>query len=97
METGYEGLPAEWEALLKSQGFDAPDIMAHPDEVLDVLKFHSEYNTPGEHSQEQDAAIQSMDPVPLLADEPSVTLSMLHSFNPIPFYTIFICLFNLYF
>jgi len=77
VETGYEGLPAEWEALLKSSGFDAPDIMAHPDEVLDVLKFHSDYVTPGEHSSEQDAVIQSMDPVPLLADEPAVTLSMI--------------------
>lgn len=81
VETGYEGLPAEWEALLKSSGFDAPDIMAHPDEVLDVLKFHSEYVTPGEHSSEQDAVIQSMDPVPLMADEPAVTLNDLISLD----------------
>lgn len=81
VETGYEGLPAEWEALLKSSGFDAPDIMAHPDEVLDVLKFHSDYNTVGEHTQEQEAAIQSMDPVPLMADEPAVTLNDLISLD----------------
>jgi hypothetical protein len=48
--------------------------MAHPDEVLDVLKFHTDYNTAGDHP-EQDAVIQSMDPVPLMVDEPSVTLS----------------------
>jgi hypothetical protein len=49
--------------------------MSHPDEVLDVLKFHSDYTTAGDHTMEQDQAIQSMDPVPLMVDEPSVTLS----------------------
>lgn len=49
--------------------------MAHPDEVLDVLKFHSDYAMPGEHTSE-DQQIQAMDPVPLMIDEPSVTLSM---------------------
>jgi hypothetical protein len=53
--------------------------MSHPDEVLDVLKFHSDYTTAGERSQEQDLAIQSMDPVPLMVDEPAVTLSMCES------------------
>eukprot|EP00026_Physarum_polycephalum_P001858 Phypoly_transcript_01861.p1 GENE.Phypoly_transcript_01861~~Phypoly_transcript_01861.p1 ORF type:complete len:972 (+),score=266.06 Phypoly_transcript_01861:362-2917(+) len=81
VETGYEGLPQEWETLLKTSGFEAPEIMSHPDEVLDVLKFHSDYTTAGENTQEQDQAIQSMDPVPLMADEPSVTLNDLISLD----------------
>lgn len=59
---------------MKSSGFNEPEVMAHPDEVLDVLKFHADYNR-GEHTLEQDQAIQNLDPVPLMVEEPSVTLS----------------------
>jgi len=48
---------------------------------LDVLKFHADYVTAGEHTQEQDALIQALDPVPLMSEEPSVTLNDLISLD----------------
>lgn len=40
--TGFTGLPDRWRALLKVSGISREDVQAHPDEVLDVLKFHLE-------------------------------------------------------
>lgn len=62
---------------MKSSGFNEPEVMEHPDEVLDVLKFHADYINPdpAEHPQEHDDLIQALDPVPLMMEEPSTTLS----------------------
>ncbi|GBG33230.1 Protein kinase, putative [Hondaea fermentalgiana] len=40
--TGFTGLPDRWRNLLKVSGISREDVQAHPDEVLDVLKFHLE-------------------------------------------------------
>eukprot|EP01122_Echinamoeba_exundans_P008511 TRINITY_DN2831_c0_g1_i1.p1 TRINITY_DN2831_c0_g1~~TRINITY_DN2831_c0_g1_i1.p1 ORF type:complete len:499 (+),score=118.44 TRINITY_DN2831_c0_g1_i1:50-1546(+) len=42
-ETGFSGLPPEWEAMLKSSGIDKSEVVANSDAILDVLKFQQEY------------------------------------------------------
>ena len=37
--TGFEGLPSEWEVLLKSSGISRQQTLDHPQTVLDVLEF----------------------------------------------------------
>lgn len=39
--TGFVGLPSEWENLLISGGISKKEVVANPDEVLDVLEFQS--------------------------------------------------------
>jgi len=41
--TGFEGLPAEWEVLLKSSGITKEDVIDKPDIVLDVLSFNDKF------------------------------------------------------
>lgn len=38
-ETGFRGLPREWETLLKSNGITKSDVIEHAQEVLEVLEF----------------------------------------------------------
>jgi len=38
-ETGFEGLPPEWENTLKSSGITKTDVVKNSEAVLDVLKF----------------------------------------------------------
>jgi len=40
-ETGFSGLPKEWETLLKSSGITKDEVKKHAQEVLDVLEFHT--------------------------------------------------------
>lgn len=42
--TGFEGLPPEWEAMLKSSGITKDEVMANSDAVLTVLEFQTAYN-----------------------------------------------------
>lgn len=37
--TGFEGLPREWEIMLKHSGIPRQDILSNPQELLDVLQF----------------------------------------------------------
>lgn len=39
--TGFVGLPPEWESLLLGGGISKKEVVANPDEVLDVLEFQS--------------------------------------------------------
>eukprot|EP01119_Soliformovum_irregulare_P008600 TRINITY_DN21704_c0_g1_i1.p1 TRINITY_DN21704_c0_g1~~TRINITY_DN21704_c0_g1_i1.p1 ORF type:complete len:488 (+),score=109.34 TRINITY_DN21704_c0_g1_i1:28-1491(+) len=39
--TGFSGLPKEWELMLKSSGITREDVIAHPDQALQVLEFKS--------------------------------------------------------
>lgn len=39
-ETGFSGLPSEWETLLKSSYITKEEAVNNPDEVLRVLEFH---------------------------------------------------------
>jgi len=54
--TGFSGLPKEWEVLLKHANISKTDVLANPQQVLDILDFHSEML----HQQEKDE-----DPKPL--------------------------------
>eukprot|EP01095_Lingulamoeba_sp_RSL-Kostka_P011930 TRINITY_DN464_c0_g2_i8.p1 TRINITY_DN464_c0_g2~~TRINITY_DN464_c0_g2_i8.p1 ORF type:complete len:630 (-),score=282.78 TRINITY_DN464_c0_g2_i8:181-2070(-) len=46
-ETGFSGLPQNWETLLKSNAFTKEDALANPDEILQVLEFHQSGMRPG--------------------------------------------------
>jgi len=86
VETGYEGLPPEWETLLKSAGFSESEVMANPDEVLDVLKFNDQYSKAEQaggvmHSIDMMSEAPRTDPAPLLPEEPSITLNDLISLD----------------
>ena len=39
-ETGFRGLPPEWDAMLKSSGITRDEVRENPDDVLKVLEFH---------------------------------------------------------
>ncbi|GBG25018.1 Protein kinase, putative [Hondaea fermentalgiana] len=39
-ETGFKGLPTEWEDVLKTSGITKDDVQENPEVVLDVLRFH---------------------------------------------------------
>jgi len=41
--TGFEGLPQEWEVLLKTSGIRKDEVLEKPEAVLDVLNFHDQY------------------------------------------------------
>jgi len=41
--TGFSGLPPEWEALLKGSGISREEVIANPDETLQVLEFQSNF------------------------------------------------------
>jgi hypothetical protein len=41
-DSGFSGLPGEWEAMLTSSGISKEDVMANPADVLDVLDFESQ-------------------------------------------------------
>lgn len=41
--TGFEGLPQEWEVLLKTSGITKDQVLDKPEAVLDVLSFHDQY------------------------------------------------------
>jgi len=75
-DTGFEGLPKEWEVLIKSN-FQEPEVMQHPEEVLNVVKFHTQYNNmssaPPSHIQQP--------PMPPPSDEAPVTLNDLISLD----------------
>eukprot|EP01133_Synstelium_polycarpum_P016627 gene16627-19756_t len=73
-DTGFEGLPKEWEVLIKSN-FQEPEVMQHPEEVLNVVKFHQQYNghEPMTAPQQHQA--------PLSSDEAPITLNDLISLD----------------
>lgn len=41
--TGYEGLPREWQSLLKASGITRQEVMANPHALLNVLEFNQNY------------------------------------------------------
>eukprot|EP01118_Nematostelium_gracile_P016092 TRINITY_DN6586_c0_g1_i1.p1 TRINITY_DN6586_c0_g1~~TRINITY_DN6586_c0_g1_i1.p1 ORF type:complete len:742 (-),score=243.03 TRINITY_DN6586_c0_g1_i1:39-2264(-) len=61
--TGFEGLPQEWEVLLKSSGITKNQVMASPAEVIEVLEFHEKYS-------QQNAANVAKIPLPKGAPTP---------------------------
>lgn len=75
-DTGFVGLPPEWETLIKSSGIEKPDIVANSDAVLDVLKFQEKYNkvnqTPSSKIEEVKEVPESPSPLPLQEQEKSL-------------------------
>jgi len=51
-ETGFEGLPAEWEVTLKASGISKGDVVSNHEAVLDVLKFNDRINKGAGHDDE---------------------------------------------
>jgi len=47
-ETGFKGLPKEWESMMVSGGLTKKDVEANSDAVLDVLKFQSKLESGGD-------------------------------------------------
>jgi hypothetical protein len=46
--TGFEGLPPEWEVLLKTSGISKADVISNSDAVLEVLSFNDQYQKQAE-------------------------------------------------
>eukprot|EP01124_Arcella_intermedia_P020313 TRINITY_DN2779_c0_g1_i6.p1 TRINITY_DN2779_c0_g1~~TRINITY_DN2779_c0_g1_i6.p1 ORF type:complete len:480 (+),score=120.13 TRINITY_DN2779_c0_g1_i6:137-1576(+) len=73
--TGFEGLPPEWEASLKSSGITKNEVIAESGVVLDVLKFNDKLknkNTPAGGPREDEYA-------PMPATESTLSLKDLVS------------------
>ena len=56
---GMRGLPTEWEALLNSSGISREQVERHPQETLDVLKFHTEGRGGGRPALPKQAALEA--------------------------------------
>jgi len=79
-ETGFSGLPPEWEAMLKSSGITRDEVRQNPDDVLKVLEFQSNFQenkpsdspTPGplpeENSLTLDQLVSKEDPLQIYGD-----------------------------
>jgi len=74
-ETGFVGLPNEWESVLKASGLPKADVVSNSDAVLDVLKFMNAHELP---SREVPAGVGGDDPV-LPASEGNLSLKDLVS------------------
>lgn len=75
-ETGFVGLPAEWDTLLKMAGIDKVDVVKNSDAVLALLKFTDQLNKTGDATEALNK-VQSR-PLPKFADT-QVSLSELCS------------------
>lgn len=51
-DTGFKGLPQEWEILLKSGGISKDEVLANHNEVLQVLQFHENRFQPAPPSKQ---------------------------------------------
>eukprot|EP01099_Mayorella_cantabrigiensis_P006365 TRINITY_DN527_c0_g2_i1.p1 TRINITY_DN527_c0_g2~~TRINITY_DN527_c0_g2_i1.p1 ORF type:complete len:492 (-),score=106.24 TRINITY_DN527_c0_g2_i1:93-1568(-) len=50
-QTGFSGLPPEWESMLKNSGISKDEVKENPDEVLQVLEFQSNFENKGTNAQ----------------------------------------------
>ena len=55
-DTGFKGLPQEWEILLKSGGISKDEVLANHNEVLQVLQFHENRFQPAPPSKQNNNA-----------------------------------------
>eukprot|EP01156_Anaeramoeba_ignava_P010169 Anaeramoba_ignava/a479016_469.p2 GENE.a479016_469~~a479016_469.p2 ORF type:complete len:393 (-),score=140.74 a479016_469:1535-2713(-) len=51
-ETGFTGLPKQWESLLKTSGITKEEVHQNPDAVLDILEFQNKPTMKGQQKQE---------------------------------------------
>eukprot|EP00742_Colponemidia_sp_Colp-10_P002957 GILJ01003155.1.p1 GENE.GILJ01003155.1~~GILJ01003155.1.p1 ORF type:complete len:541 (+),score=66.20 GILJ01003155.1:45-1625(+) len=57
-DTGFRGLPATWEVLLRASGISKAEIQAHPNEVLASLQFHTAGPKPPPRQQEYEQVVE---------------------------------------
>lgn len=69
-DTGFKGLPPEWEAMLKSSGFTRDEVLENHEEVLNLLEFADNLQNKGI----QPDVVKENVPLP---DESSLTLDQL--------------------
>ena len=79
-ETGFTGLPAEWEQMLKSSGITKDVVVANPKAVVEVLRFaqgaqnqqdvatSSTTSPPGENSASLEELVSKDDPTKMYVD-----------------------------
>lgn len=80
-DTGFSGLPSEWEAMLKSSGITRDEVLENHEEVLNLLEFQDNFQNKRLQSAAPGAlkdAYKSPEAVPLPAENP-VTLDQLVS------------------
>jgi len=80
-ETGFSGLPSDWEAALKSSGITKEDVLNNSEEVLNLLQFNDQLL----HNEQNAAA----NPPTELPEESPLTLDQLISKDdPTKIYTV---------
>mmetsp|Transcript_30317 Transcript_30317/g.84725 ORF Transcript_30317/g.84725 Transcript_30317/m.84725 type:complete len:501 (+) Transcript_30317:50-1552(+) len=87
-ETGFTGLPPEWEAMLKNANITREEVIENADAVLEVLEFANRGNKPAQQNKPQNVPIGQaqksshkeidVTPQPLPAEKP-LTLDQLVS------------------
>jgi len=97
--TGFTGLPAEWEAMLKTSGITRDEAIANPDETLKVLEFQSNYlkeenkqaaasnaKMNGTATSTTTSASDTHVPTPLPEDKPLTLSELVSKENPVNIY-----------
>jgi len=69
-ESGFTGLPAEWEVLLKSSAISKEEVLKNPQETLQVLEFHDKgYKPSGNQANVPPPKIEKKEDIKLDKDE----------------------------
>jgi len=77
-DTGFSGLPSEWEAMLKSSGITRDEVLENHEEVLNLLEFQDNYLNQRMKSTAPKDEVEMPEATPL-PDESSLTLDQLVS------------------
>jgi len=96
-ETGFTGLPPEWEKMLKTGGITREEVIENADAVLEVLEFANRGNQPGQNkpanvpiSQAQQggaSAHNQLEPQPLPTERPLTLDQLVSQEDPTQLYT----------
>eukprot|EP01095_Lingulamoeba_sp_RSL-Kostka_P011926 TRINITY_DN464_c0_g2_i3.p1 TRINITY_DN464_c0_g2~~TRINITY_DN464_c0_g2_i3.p1 ORF type:complete len:497 (-),score=192.33 TRINITY_DN464_c0_g2_i3:35-1525(-) len=78
-QTGFSGLPKEWEISLTNNGFTHEDVKAHSEDVLNVLEFNDKYNENKNKNQQMGQLPENIPKEQPLPEEVSLTLDELVS------------------
>jgi len=87
--TGFSGLPSEWEVMLKGSGISREEVIANPDEALQVLEFQSNFQKEDKKktptpSYAHPAPVSK--PQPLPEDRPQTLQELVAKENPSSIY-----------
>ena len=88
-ETGFVGLPPEWEAMLYASNITKNEVAQDPDAVLDVLKFES--NRQAQHRKQElvkQTAVELPPPVPVPVAVPVAPVPVKVTPHPQPYLAI---------